>query len=49
MNKKQDPQMGKLFQELKKRKVFTIAAVYAVVGWLIIQIVDVINAPPVLQ
>ncbi len=37
--------MGSLFQDLKKRKVFTIAAVYAVVAWLTIQIVDVINAP----
>jgi len=37
--------MGSLFQNLKKRKVFTIAAVYAVVAWLTIQIVDVISAP----
>ena len=37
--------MGSLFQNLKKRKVFTIAAVYAVVAWLTIQIVDVINDP----
>ena len=37
--------MGSLFQNLKKRKVFTIAAVYAVIAWLTIQIVDVISAP----
>jgi eukaryotic-like serine/threonine-protein kinase len=37
--------MGNLFQNLKKRKVFTIAAVYAVVAWLSIQIIDVINDP----
>jgi eukaryotic-like serine/threonine-protein kinase len=37
--------MGSLFKDLKKRKVFTIAAVYAVVAWLSIQIIDVINDP----
>lgn len=30
--------MGNLFQELKCRKVFRVAAVYAIVGWLIIQV-----------
>ena len=30
--------MGNLFQELKRRKVFRVAAVYAVVAWLIIQV-----------
>ena len=30
--------MGNLFQELTKRKVFRVAAVYAVVAWLLIQI-----------
>ncbi len=34
--------MGKLFEELKRRKVFSVAAVYAVVAWLLIQIADVI-------
>lgn len=30
--------MGKLLEELKRRKVFRVAAVYAIVAWLIIQI-----------
>ena len=30
--------MGNLFQELKRRKVFRVAAVYAIVAWLIIQV-----------
>ena len=34
--------MGSLFQELQRRKVFSVAAVYAVVAWLLIQIDDVI-------
>ncbi len=34
--------MGSLFQELKRRNVFSVAAVYAVVAWLLIQIADVI-------
>jgi Tol biopolymer transport system component len=31
--------------EIKRRKVFKVAAVYAVMAWLIIQIIDVINEP----
>ena len=31
--------------ELKRRKVFQVAAAYAVVAWLIMQIVDVFNEP----
>ena len=31
--------------EIKRRKVFQVAAVYAVVAWLLIQIVDVVNEP----
>ena len=31
--------------EIKRRKVFQVAAVYAVVAWLLIQIVDVVSAP----
>jgi len=31
--------------EIKRRKVFQVAAVYAVVAWLIIQIVDVVSEP----
>lgn len=34
--------MGSLFQELKRRKVFRVAVVYAVVAWAIIQIADTI-------
>jgi len=30
--------------EIKRRKVFQVAAVYAVVAWLVIQVVDVINS-----
>ena len=30
--------MGSLFQEIKRRKVFRVAAVYAIVAWLIIQV-----------
>jgi len=30
--------MGNLFHELKRRKVFRVAAVYAIVAWLIIQV-----------
>jgi len=41
--------MGNLFQELKRRKVFRVAAVYAVVAWLLIQVSSTIlptfNAP----
>lgn len=31
--------------EVRRRKVFQVAAVYLVVGWLILQVVDVINEP----
>ena len=31
--------------EIKRRKVFQVAAVYAVVAWLTIQLVDVVNEP----
>jgi TolB-like protein/Tfp pilus assembly protein PilF len=31
--------------EIKRRKVFQVAAVYAVVSWLVIQIIDVVNEP----
>lgn len=41
--------MGSLLDELKRRKVFNVAAIYAVVAWLLIQIADVVlptfNAP----
>ena len=32
--------------EIKRRKVFQVAAVYAVVAWLLIQVVDVVGEPP---
>ncbi len=31
--------------EIKRRKVFQVAAVYAVVAWLVVQIVDVVGEP----
>ncbi len=31
--------------EIKRRKVFQVAAVYAVVAWLLVQIIDVVNEP----
>jgi serine/threonine-protein kinase len=34
--------MGNLFQELNRRKVFRVAAVYAVVAWLLIQVADTV-------
>ena len=34
-----------LLREIKRRKVFQVAAVYTVVAWLLIQIIDVVNDP----
>ena len=34
--------MGSLFQELKRRKVFRVAAVYAIVAWLLIEVTSTI-------
>jgi len=34
--------MGRLFEELKRRKVFRVAAVYAVVAWLIVQVTSTV-------
>ncbi|MCB1672326.1 MAG: hypothetical protein R3F41_06235 [Gammaproteobacteria bacterium] len=39
--------MGSFFQELKRRKVFRVAAVYAVVAWLLVQVADTVM--PALQ
>ena len=39
--------MGKLFDELKRRKVFRVAGVYAVVAWVLIQVAN--NLVPALQ
>jgi TolB-like protein len=48
-NNENTPAMSNLIQELQRRKVFRVAAVYAVVAWLLIQVVDVVlptfNAP----
>ena len=35
--------MRKLFDELKRRKIFKVAAVYAVVSWLVIQVATAIT------
>ena len=32
-------------KEIKRRKVFQVAAVYAVMAWLIIQVIDVVSDP----
>jgi len=34
-----------LWQEIRRRKVFQVGAVYAIVAWAIAQIVDVVNEP----
>lgn len=34
--------MSKLFEELKRRKVFRVAGLYAVVAWVLIQVTDVV-------
>jgi len=34
--------MGNLLQEIKRRKVFRVAAIYAVVAWVLIQVADTI-------
>ena len=34
--------MGKLLEELKRRKLSRVAAVYAVVAWLLIQVADTV-------
>jgi len=39
--------MSKLFAELKRRKIFKVAAVYAVVSWLVIQVATAVT--PALQ
>ncbi len=37
--------MGSLFQELRRRNVFRVAGVYAVTGWLIIQVIVAVKVP----
>jgi len=36
-------QLGNFFQELKRRNAFRPAAAYALVAWLLIQVVDVVG------
>ena len=35
--------MNNLFAELKRRNIFRVAGVYAVVGWLIMQVISVMT------
>jgi len=37
--------MASFLGEIRRRKVFQVAAVYAVVAWLVIQIIDVVGEP----
>jgi len=37
--------MDKFFKELRRRNVFRVAGVYAVVGWLLIQVIVAVKAP----
>jgi TolB-like protein len=37
--------MGQLFTELKRRNVFRVGIAYGVVGWLVLQILDVVVGP----
>ncbi len=39
---KQPSALGTFFKELRRRKVFQVAVVYAVVGWILIQVADTI-------
>ena len=32
--------MGQLFEELKRRSVFKVAAAYVVVGWVLVQVAN---------
>jgi TolB-like protein/Flp pilus assembly protein TadD len=40
-----DPETGGLFAELRRRKVIRVALVYAVVGWLLIQVAEITFEP----
>ena len=37
--------LPQLIEELKRRNVFKVATAYAIAGWLIIQVVTIIEAP----
>ncbi len=37
--------MTSVWAELKRRKVFQVAAVYPVMAWLLIQVFDVVSEP----
>jgi|GEM_PF-2926478 len=41
---KPDSALGTFFRELRRRKVFQVAVVYAVVGWVILQVAQAIEA-----
>ncbi len=38
--------MNTLFTELKRRNIFRVAGVYAVVGWILMQVVALDGATP---
>jgi len=40
LKEKGDPMAGSFIQELKRRNVFRVAAIYVVVSWLLLQIGD---------
>jgi hypothetical protein len=40
----QEPKRN-LFQELKTRSVFRVAAMYLVIGWVLLQFIDVVAEP----
>ena len=37
--------MNSFLAEIKRRKVFQVAVAYAVVAWLVVQVVDVVGEP----
>ena len=37
--------LGTFYAELKRRRVFRVAVVYAVVGWLVIQVAETVFPP----
>jgi hypothetical protein len=36
---------NRFFRELKKRKVYRVATVYAITGWIIVEVTDTIFPP----
>ncbi|NQV69610.1 MAG: hypothetical protein HQ498_06255 [Pseudohongiella sp.] len=37
--------MGNLFQEIKRRKIFQVAAVYGIITWMLVQIIVTVEEP----